>query len=1517
MATSTMDERTLTISGVKVVFPCKPYPSQFGMMDKVIKGLERKQNSLLESPTGSGKSLALLCAALAWQNAMYERITKENIAAQADDCCKPKVCQCGSSKTEKKVEYSPEAKPHKVSDEDEDMSDDDFRPASRKTPSNKTESKRRSHVSISYEDEAKGDCVNCMCGADEGPPRKTQKVPKIYFGTRTHKQIAQITRELRKTAYHTVRMAILASREHTCIHPDLSAKRNKSEGCREKLDHNGPGCKFNDKAKRVFLCQSQLQSEIPTAWDLEDLIGACGKKKACPYFVTRNIIEQADIIFCPYNYLIDPIVRKSMDINLKDQVMILDEAHNIEDCSRDAASGSITTDQISQAVHNIDELMENNIKFPEHLKLRNMLEALMRFIEDNSGNLEQQDYDNAYKLWSGFDVVARMKQINLGPDTWKEYERCFEAAMASDEDQTSIRDRNNQELRMSSATGKLLEQIFQILFYMYKDDMKFVEDYRVCILKSMQYVSKNKERGDNWLSKNRRSMSRVMVFTLNFWCMNPAVAFSDFSSCRNVVLSSGTLSPMSTFASELGTEFPIQLEASHIIEDKQVHVAAVGTGPRGGQLQAVYRNMEQFTFQDELGQLIHNVCTSVPHGVLCFLPSYRGLENFIKRWNETGLMSKISSRKRIMIEPRASDPEVFDRMMKAFYDVIKGETCSDYLSDDVLEEDDSDIDGAIFFAVCRGKVSEGMDFADNNARAVITVGIPFPSFKDLQVKLKREYNDKYRYDRGLLSGGDWYEIQAFRALNQALGRCIRHRKDWGALIMVDDRFVKNTGKYTKSLSRWIRSKVQTYSVFSNFIEDLEDFAVKMVKEMPAIDADTSFIPCTPANKRESINMKPSPDTPSQTSPYFGVSAGPSAPYAQTPTTSKKGGVFSPPYKPIQTPKGNNSTTAAIPSLVNLPVTSPRIQQQLKEFILSPNAPKDQPYYVILNKGLTNQQAFLINPSKSNKPDDESTAITSQSTSIQTPTRTFQIPQQNAGQLNQAHVPYVSNEQSGPGLSQLLTPTELGTSEPSKEDHSTNTGNNPSTDAESKQPTLVYQLDPSDLPVEEQLKLFLNSGSAPKGHAYYVVANKGTPSESTFLIEPDKKGKSKKGQSNKRQKSENAERGPETLTNGGVQPVPALPVESHIDKKPAVKSEAITVEADSSTSDLPDPKHPFLRFCNLPVTPAKPQIPVATVTPQRPECGVQDSNIKHDQAAAPSPDIFGDIADTKPDVDQAEKARVKKPIFRKKIKTETDIENGPKILNHALDDTSEVKGDSNVTAELGNHVEEAKGDNKEPDSVNTVKKEERRNVRGRNNARVVENLREIRKVGRDGADDKPDVQQGAVGFSQSSDEDFLNTRRRGNRKRKSTARYDDYSKRSKKGVTYDEQEKEEENVAKENVPTGNQLCCAACGHKLMKVSDYEKRKRHPDLAAGVFKKNTELLYFPSLKLEPGLVPVSQESHIKGVELNAVYNISQACCVQYLQCKGCKGPVLGATVLLAELSSTYKAGQTWVLSSAVKI
>ena len=47
-----------------------------------------------------------------------------------------------------------------------------------------------------------------------------------------------------------------------------------------------------------------------------------------------------------------------MEIDLKEQIVILDEAHNMEDSSRDAASGSLTTEQINQAIYNLHELCE-------------------------------------------------------------------------------------------------------------------------------------------------------------------------------------------------------------------------------------------------------------------------------------------------------------------------------------------------------------------------------------------------------------------------------------------------------------------------------------------------------------------------------------------------------------------------------------------------------------------------------------------------------------------------------------------------------------------------------------------------------------------------------------------------------------------------------------------------------------------------------------------------------------------------------------------------------------------------------------------------------------------------------------------------------------------------------------------------------------------------------------------------------------------------------------------------------
>jgi Rad3-related DNA helicase len=58
---------------------------------------------------------------------------------------------------------------------------------------------------------------------------------------------------------------------------------------------------------------------------------------------------------------------------------------------------------------------------------------------------------------------------------------------------------------------------------------------------------------------------------INFWCMNPAIGFADLEEARSVIVTSGTLSPMTSFQSELGAKFPHSLSTDHVISPSQVN----------------------------------------------------------------------------------------------------------------------------------------------------------------------------------------------------------------------------------------------------------------------------------------------------------------------------------------------------------------------------------------------------------------------------------------------------------------------------------------------------------------------------------------------------------------------------------------------------------------------------------------------------------------------------------------------------------------------------------------------------------------------------------------------------------------------------------------------------------------------------------------------------------------------------------------------------------------------------------
>ncbi|XP_013379461.1 Fanconi anemia group J protein homolog [Lingula anatina] len=950
---------TRYISGIKVKFPVKPYSSQILMMERIVKGIERGQNCLLESPTGSGKSLALLCSALAWQEAESEKAEKESKKQDEDKCLSeesfPNVasspvgpCTCGAGNPSSGLYPTglelPYVQPHPLlvhshitanalqgetppntvsrgsnttaagtSDMKEnptiggstytiqsnqnsaEKEDEDFRPTKKfRTPGGQVGVKRV-HKGIAYEDEEEEEkrgpsvvnpppagppawtmqitstvgssyaaqltnatpaatpCAACVCrrknkeaecaAGGDNLSGERRKVPKIYFGTRTHKQISQIVHELGRTAYREAKMCILSSREHTCIHPEVSNGPNKNDGCREKLDHNQ--CNYFENVYRIN--QSSIRAYgLATAWDIEDFVGVCKKKRACPYYGARGLKTDAQIIFCPYNYLIDPVIRENMEIALEDQIVILDEAHNIEDAAREAASYSINQEQLRKAIEDIKFMVDQNIKVDNYLALKSMCESIQTFLYETGSAVEQKDFSGGAKFWGGIDMVARLQHMGIGPEAYPLLIQHFKK-IQEEEQENKHTAMAMETPKLNGGTTQVLKGLFMVLSFVFQNGMKFLDDYKLALVKTLTHKRANVE--NQWLSKRRPRNGYVTewLYSLNFWCLNPAVAFQELGDSRCVVLTSGTLSPMGSFQSELGIPFPIQLEASHVVGKKQVWVGTVTRGPGGHPLQATYQNTETFAFQDELGQLVLSVCQTVPHGVLVFVSSYNMLEKLKARWETTGVGSALQEKKALFCEPRASDKVDFDELMKSFYQAIE-ETA------DGAESGGQD--GALFIAVCRGKVSEGLDFADNNARAVITVGIPFPNVKDLQVELKRNYNNQHHASRGLLTGAQWYEIQAYRALNQALGRCIRHIRDWGALILVDQRFGNNPQKYTKGLSKWVRQRVQNHVTFTQARLSLKEFTQSMIENPP-----TNTIANTSLNTSMAGGFLPSTQTP--------------------------------------------------------------------------------------------------------------------------------------------------------------------------------------------------------------------------------------------------------------------------------------------------------------------------------------------------------------------------------------------------------------------------------------------------------------------------------------------------------------------------------------------------------------------------------------------------------------------------------------------------------------------------------
>ncbi|KAH3848930.1 hypothetical protein DPMN_091315 [Dreissena polymorpha] len=207
----------LDVKGVKVNFPFEPYPCQLDYMGKVIECLQQNVNGVLESPTGTGKTLCLLCSSLAWQEAKKAQ-TEFNMQVSVSKLLGPGGAVGLSDKGLEGLARSLE---------------------------NST--------------------GTAWGGSDFA-------VPKIIYASRTHSQLSQVIQELKRTAYNTVKVSVIGSRDQLCIHEQV------------KKEQSNTG--------KVHMCRAKVNSRTCYYYNhLDDL-----KKNSEARVLTGNVVDIEDLV---------------------------------------------------------------------------------------------------------------------------------------------------------------------------------------------------------------------------------------------------------------------------------------------------------------------------------------------------------------------------------------------------------------------------------------------------------------------------------------------------------------------------------------------------------------------------------------------------------------------------------------------------------------------------------------------------------------------------------------------------------------------------------------------------------------------------------------------------------------------------------------------------------------------------------------------------------------------------------------------------------------------------------------------------------------------------------------------------------------------------------------------------------------------------------------------------------------------------------------------------------------------
>jgi Rad3-related DNA helicase len=484
----------------------------------------------------------------------------------------------------------------------------------------------------------------------------------------------------------------------------------------------------------------------------------------------------ADLVICPYNYLLSPGRRFLTGPTV---AVVFDEGHNIDNFCRSECSLSIQYNHIHIAGNDAARAPPGS-EFSHIFRfVRQLTFGWLRFI--NRHREEYNRHANDAKYISDVSFEKLIAEWGYSPDELRTASECLsEWASRIDADPKGYTD------YLTAPLLTFAEEIGAVLQLIERENTK---DFRVA-----------------YLPGDVPEFDRIAIL-----CLRPALMFHKVAdAARAVIITSGTLSPFNALTAELETRFDVIRSAPHVVEDSQVLTISINRH-NSLPLTSQYRQMNEKgeeTFA-ALGHVVAQLLQVVPGGALLFVPSYSAKRQFLDVIERNGTRRRIAALKEIVEEESSKSGR------------------------DIVAEMDNCPRGGLLVGVCRGKMSEGMDFPDDRARIVFVFGIPYASFKEADVDLKMQYNDEMsKTKKDFLSGRSWYETQAFRALSQALGRCVRHTNDYGAIILMDWRIDQHMDQFPL----WIRRNVRRDITADAAAVQLACFYTAMHQRFPGFSA---------------------------------------------------------------------------------------------------------------------------------------------------------------------------------------------------------------------------------------------------------------------------------------------------------------------------------------------------------------------------------------------------------------------------------------------------------------------------------------------------------------------------------------------------------------------------------------------------------------------------------------------------------------------------------------------------------